>query len=92
MRLGELCIEVLQQNDEHHSEVFHLFLSAQFFGFWFYFIVFDNMKSRKLQLLSVLKFYLHLVLTAVIVLIHSERHNCVCCESERVLSGSVYSA
>lgn len=22
MRLGELCIEVLQQNDEHHSEVF----------------------------------------------------------------------
>lgn len=21
MRLGELCIEVLQQNDEHHSEV-----------------------------------------------------------------------
>uniref|UniRef100_A0A673B4W8 Calcium dependent secretion activator 2 n=1 Tax=Sphaeramia orbicularis TaxID=375764 RepID=A0A673B4W8_9TELE len=25
MRLGELCIEVLQQNDEHHSEVFNAF-------------------------------------------------------------------
>lgn len=24
MRLGELCIEVLQQNEEHHSEVFDL--------------------------------------------------------------------
>lgn len=24
MRLGELCIEVLQQNDEHHSEVYYL--------------------------------------------------------------------
>lgn len=23
MRLGELCMEVLQQNDEHHSEVEH---------------------------------------------------------------------
>lgn len=26
MRLGELCIEVLQQNDEHHAEVFDLFV------------------------------------------------------------------
>lgn len=30
MRLGELCIEVLQQNEEHHSEVFYLFLSIRF--------------------------------------------------------------
>lgn len=29
MRLGELCIEVLQQNDEHHSEVFYFI-----FHFW----------------------------------------------------------
>lgn len=26
MRLGELCMEVLQQNDEHHSEVFFTLL------------------------------------------------------------------
>uniref|UniRef100_A0A673B4X2 Calcium dependent secretion activator 2 n=1 Tax=Sphaeramia orbicularis TaxID=375764 RepID=A0A673B4X2_9TELE len=30
MRLGELCIEVLQQNDEHHSEVFN----ACAFSWW----------------------------------------------------------
>ncbi len=30
MRLGELCIEVLQQNDEHHSEVSDLCLSTLF--------------------------------------------------------------
>lgn len=29
IRLGELCIEVLQQNDEHHSEVFYLFVSIK---------------------------------------------------------------
>lgn len=27
MRLGELCMEVLQQNDEHHSEVEHAEIS-----------------------------------------------------------------
>lgn len=34
MRLGELCIEVLQQNDEHHSEVF-CFLLIYFFLLFF---------------------------------------------------------
>lgn len=28
MRLGELCMEVLQQNDEHHSEVEHTDLQS----------------------------------------------------------------
>uniref|UniRef100_A0A665U3X8 Calcium dependent secretion activator 2 n=1 Tax=Echeneis naucrates TaxID=173247 RepID=A0A665U3X8_ECHNA len=35
MRLGELCIEVLQQNDEHHSEVLHPLQSdQQAFSWW----------------------------------------------------------
>uniref|UniRef100_A0A8C5HB87 Calcium dependent secretion activator 2 n=1 Tax=Gouania willdenowi TaxID=441366 RepID=A0A8C5HB87_GOUWI len=33
-RLGELCIEVLQQNDEHHSEVFLLFGFLSAFSWW----------------------------------------------------------
>lgn len=30
LRLGELCIEVLQQNEEHHSEVFTIFTLSAF--------------------------------------------------------------
>lgn len=34
LMLGELCIEVLQQNDEHHSEVSFLFLFIQLLRLW----------------------------------------------------------